>query len=487
MSGRPALRHDMRKGWCPGALRPMMARDGLLVRLRITGGIVPAKLAQAIADLAGRHGNGLLDLSARANLQLRGVRETSLPALLDGLDALGLLDADPAAEAVRNVLASPLAGLGRHTPPQSGRGGLRKAWWRGQPPLRSFESCDAKPTSIEARQPPPPPSAVPLPRSTGEDAPDIRPLVAALEHALVTDSALRALPAKFGVLVDDGGEPSLAGIAADIHFDWNAAERAFAVGLGGTARDALTRGLVAPDKLVQEAVALAHRLLAFPGPPRRIHGIVRDVGRDAAAAWFGAQEPSPQPASAAPRVVGHHDFHGVQTLGLASPFGRLDTVMLRSAARLAVEVGCGELRLTPWRAILVPHIAPGEADVSAGFIVDPGDPRLRVAACTGIAGCDRGTTNTHVDGASLARLAASLPGDDVSLHVSGCAKGCARPRRTAVTLVGRDGRYDLVRDGCPGDEPVLTDLDQAAIRDALRGFEQRVSPRGTGEDTRGET
>ena len=95
----------LRKGWCPGALRPMMVRDGLLVRLKITGGIVPTELALALADLAERHGNGLFDLSARANLQLRGVREDALPALLDGLGALGLLDGEPAADDGRQLVA----------------------------------------------------------------------------------------------------------------------------------------------------------------------------------------------------------------------------------------------------------------------------------------------------------------------------------------------------------------------------------------------
>ena len=75
------LRPDLRKGWCPGALRPMLAKDGLLVRLRITGGLVSAKRAQALADLAEAHGSGLFDLSARANLQMRGVRPDTLPAL----------------------------------------------------------------------------------------------------------------------------------------------------------------------------------------------------------------------------------------------------------------------------------------------------------------------------------------------------------------------------------------------------------------------
>ena len=44
------------------------------------------------------------------------------------------------------------------------------------------------------------------------------------------------------------------------------------------------------------------------------------------------------------------------------------------------------------------------------------------------------------------------------MHVSGCAKGCAHARAAAVTLVGRDGRYDMVLDGRAANEPVLADL-----------------------------
>ena len=416
---------DLRKGWCPGALRPMTARDGLLVRLKITGGLLPAPLASTIADLAERHGNGLLDLSARANLQLRGVREATLPALLAGLDALDLLDADPEAEAVRNVLASPLAGLGR----------------------RRF------------------------PRFAEKDRPDIRPLVDALEDALATDRPLRALPAKFGFLVDDGGAPSLAGIAADVRFDWRHGERAFAVGLGGAAADALAVGLVAPDALVARATALAHRTLAVPGGPRRLRTMMREMGRDAVAACFGAREQ--EAAAYKPRgsIVGYRSFCGIDTLGLAAPFGRLDARMLRAAASIAAGAPAGELRLTPWRVLLIPHVPSGTADLdalaAAGFIVDPADPRLRVAACTGVAGCERGTTDTHADATALAALAAQMPGDGVTLHVSGCAKGCARPKRTAVTLIAHESRYDLVRDGRPGDAAASRGLDLAGVHEAL--------------------
>jgi precorrin-3B synthase len=59
---------------------------------------------------------------------------------------------------------------------------------------------------------------------------------------------------------------------------------------------------------------------------------------------------------------------------------------------------------------------------------------------------------------------APLIGEHAFLHVSGCAKGCAHPRPAPVTLVARDGLYDLVRNGRPGDAPVATDLtlDEAA-------------------------
>ena len=461
MSGRPDP--ELRKGWCPGALRPMMARDGLLVRLKITGGIVPAGLARAIADLAERDGNGLLDLSARANLQLRGVREASLPALLDGLRALGLLDGDPAAEAVRNVLCSPMAG---YPPPRSGRGGPREAWGRGGRQLPpSQTTCSLADSKTDAWTLPPPPSAGPLSGGAEEDTrPDIRPLAAALENALASTSAFHALPPKFGVLLDDGGTPSLAGEPADLRFAW--AGDAFAIGLGGTAATALDLGRVATEEVVARAHAILHRLLALPGDARRPLSLVKDGGRAALAAWFDASPPPAdsacpaRPRVEAPLIVGLRTFAGLPVLGLAAPFGRFDAAMLRAAADACVD----ELRLTPWRTILLPGI---RAAVVPGFILDPADPRLRVAACTGMSGCERGSTDTHADAARFAPLAAALPGEGVTLHVSGCAKGCARPARTAITLVGRDGRYDLVRDGRPGDQPFRDGLDRAGIRDAL--------------------
>ena len=150
------------------------------------------------------------------------------------------------------------------------------------------------------------------------------------------------------------------------------------------------------------------------------------------------------------------------TLGLAVPFGALDTEMLRCAAALAARTGSGELRLTPWRTILLCGVEGPVPDIP-GFIVNGGDPRLGAAACVGREGCERGTTVTRADATSLA---ATLPAG-ASLHVSGCAKGCAKAAPSTFTLVGRDGLYDLVRDGRADATAWRQGLDLAQVRDAL--------------------
>ena len=94
-------------GWCPGALRPMMSGDGLVVRVRAPLGRLSPEQARGLADLSQAHGSGLVDISARANLQLRGISEDAHAALIDGLRALGLVDEDAGAEARRNITLTP--------------------------------------------------------------------------------------------------------------------------------------------------------------------------------------------------------------------------------------------------------------------------------------------------------------------------------------------------------------------------------------------
>jgi len=320
------------KGWCPGGVRPMPSGDGLLVRVRPWCGAFTLEQASGLAEIAATLGNGHIDLTRRANLQIRGLREESLPALHEALDRLGLLEDETA----RNVMVDPLAG------------------------------------------------------------PEVRALALALGRALP-----EGRPAKFGGLVDGGGPLSISGERADI---------AFCVTAEGVAvrREGDWIGVTDADHAVAAAFGGQRsfaKMTVMPVPGRRRLG---RLGR---------------------------------FTGLAAPFGRIEATELGALVAACVDAGGSEIRLSPWRALYVD--APIEAD---GLIVDESDPLLRIEACPGAPACASATVDTRADARRLAAI-----GFGGTIHVSGCAKGCARSAPADLVLVGRDGRYGVVRDGTARD------------------------------------
>ena len=95
---------------CPGVLVLHPARDGLVARIRLPGGYATAARWRALADLSRDYGDGCVDVTARGNVQLRGLRAADGPALAARAAAAGLM---PSAEhdRARNIMASPLSGL----------------------------------------------------------------------------------------------------------------------------------------------------------------------------------------------------------------------------------------------------------------------------------------------------------------------------------------------------------------------------------------
>jgi precorrin-3B synthase len=111
---------------------------------------------------------------------------------------------------------------------------------------------------------------------------------------------------------------------------------------------------------------------------------------------------------------------------------------------------------------------------SSTFIADPSDPRLAAAACPGAPDCASATTATREDAALLAQAARGLAPSGVTLHVSGCPKGCARPHATDVALVGRNGLYDLIRHGRADANPVRRGLTAREARDLIEQMGRSV-------------
>ena len=93
------------KGWCPSAFTPMMSGDGLLVRIKPPFGQLHQAEIQALATLSQRYGNGILDLTSRANLQIRGVSEADYPELLTALMAENLVRDNQQSDSLNLILA----------------------------------------------------------------------------------------------------------------------------------------------------------------------------------------------------------------------------------------------------------------------------------------------------------------------------------------------------------------------------------------------
>lgn len=95
------------RGWCPNAWRPMAAGDGLLVRVRPRLGRLDARQLRALCEASLACGNGLIDATNRAGLQMRGVSEASWPGLMDRLVEAGLVDPDPERERRATLVLAP--------------------------------------------------------------------------------------------------------------------------------------------------------------------------------------------------------------------------------------------------------------------------------------------------------------------------------------------------------------------------------------------
>ncbi|QBL94323.1 hypothetical protein KSAC_21200 [Komagataeibacter saccharivorans] len=387
------------RGWCPGLHTPMEAADGWLVRVRPPLGRLSALQARQIAQAARRHGNGLIELTSRGNLQLRGLTPDSTRAFARDMHAAGLASADAATEARRGLLLSPLAGLDPHA---------------------------------------------------AADAPAV---ICALDAALATADTLCGLPAKFLIAVDCGGHIPAGTLRADIVV--RACPTGWLVICGA-------RGLPCTGARVPATVlALAHALAATGARSRPL----RDAGLGRAAfAQSGLLADTveiPAATGATPQLAGPLPGNA---MGAVLPSGPIDADILEAVADWSETAGNGHMRIAPWRAIILEDCAAPPP--VPGLIATPDDPRLRISACIGMRGCGCAPRDVIADAACLAP---DLP-PGVSLHVSGCTKGCAHPAPADITLVaGQDG-YALCPHGRADDTPVDIGLSLAQIHPIVRGW-----------------
>ncbi|MGV9379510.1 precorrin-3B synthase [Nonomuraea sp. NPDC003707] len=433
----------MRPDACPGALQVHEAADGPLARVRLPGGAIsPARLRE-LAACAADLGSDVIELTSRANVQVRGLRSPA--AFAERIAAAGLLPSQ-AHERVRNIVASPLGGR------------------------------------------------------TGPGLLDPQPLVAALDRALCSRPRLAGLPGRFLFAVDEGSGDMLA-LGADVtFFDGRLLLAGVDAGLAVGADVAAELMIAAAEAFLDERPEGdrgAWRIAELDNGPARIatrlrtttaardrtapHDRTTTASRDCtgtadrAADARSGHQPHARPAPdaemwappapvvrdtvSAPRAGRIEQRDGRVALEVVVPLGRLSAAQA-SAIAAAAEAngpagtsgapGPGDatgvpVRLTPWRTVVLLDLPPAAAGraarmlEAAGLVTDPASPWAGVSACTGRPGCAKSLADVQED---ARRWVATLDGPPATpVHWAGCERRCGLPRGRVVQMVATGDGY----------------------------------------------
>ena len=405
---RPPLPGRAVRDRCPGLLELHPAADGMLARLRLPGGRATSAQLAAIAALAAR-GNGIVELTSRANVQVRGLADDAPDELAPSLGAVGLLPS-PAHERVRNVLCSPLAGR-----------------------------------DPRARLP--------------ADA-----IVSALDRGLCADAALADLPGRVLFVVEDGSG-ALRGVAHDIALAPSASGDAALLvdgvdsGLRASGAEAVARLALRAARAflaaVRECGGRAWSVRELPGGAAEV--LARLEGGDGVAgaadhvSWPSAPPPALPPGRASQRDA------RVAVTALA-PLGRLSETGLRALAELAPEV-----RISPWRSVTVLDLREEDGEAASvervlsdlGLVLEADSGWAGLSACAGLGACT--SARADVRAAATVRAAARAPGAPAE-HWAACPRRCGERPGTPVAVAVVDAGV-AVRRGV--DEAVVPDVDAA--------------------------
>ncbi|MEA5571540.1 precorrin-3B synthase [Calothrix sp. UHCC 0171] len=429
---------------CPGLFYPTSARDGILSRIRIPGGIITSQQLRAIANLADKFGNGSINITNRANIQLREITRDIPADVLALLQEIGLAARLPELDHLRNIMGSPTAGIDH------------------------------------------------------SELIDTRPLMRELEYQMMAHADLVELSPKFSVCFDGGGSVSVATQANDIALIavFIAGEVYFRLKLRVNAdMDAsypfLDTGVILkPEESVSVVVGLAkvylQNLLKNKSQNqssislnlyRKSHQPrLRDILDELGVAQF-IQEVEFYLNRRLRRISleNNQDFQNHQThqnhylhldihhqkqkgfayIGIVTPLGKLETKQIYELANIAQTHGDGTLRLTPWQNLII-------SDIPIQYIQEVSS-KIRhlkldysvnniysaLVACTGNAGCASSATDTKSHAVLLAeylnrRITLPTP---VNIHFTGCPKSCAQAAKGDITLLGmireQEGGYQV--------------------------------------------
>jgi ferredoxin-nitrite reductase len=385
------------------------AQKAYMCRLRIPNGILKHWQLAGLADLADTYAGGYAHVTTRANLQMREIEPRNAVTMVEAIQDLGLCSRGSGADNIRNVTGTPTAGI------------------------------------------------------DPQELIDTRPYAREWHFHILNDRSLYGIPRKFNVGFDGGGTIAVLEDTNDIGFQAVAVKDGFGAAPGAWFRlliggitghkdfgretgvivqpaeatavaDAIVRVFIDHGDRTDRTRARLKYVLDAIGIERFLALTEEKLGRRLTR--VPAQAILPRPAFSRTAHIGVHAQKQARLnwIGVALNVGRLSPEQMRGLARIAHDLGDGDIRLTVWQNLLVSgvpddKVALARAAIDAlGLATEASSMRAGLVACTGNVGCRFAASDTkrHADDIARwceARVALDSP---INIHLTGCHHSCAQ-------------------------------------------------------------
>ena len=383
-------------------------KEAYMTRLRIPGGVLKGFQLRELASISEELTSGYVQITTRANLQLRLIQPKDAPEVLRRIQETGLHTRGAGADNVRNITANPTAGV--------------------------------DPAEII----------------------DTLPLCRQLAHLIINHREFYDLPRKFNIAFDGGGligtveDTNDIGLKAVRVHEGDSSSVFFRVAVGGaTGHKAFARDLgvlVAPEQVIDVISAMLRVFIAHGNRTDRKKARLKHLldswpletylaetenllGYTLRRAGLAAPE-APAPALPPHSHVGvfPQKQPGLNYVGVAIPVGEMTPKQMHRLADIADHFGNGELRLTVWQNLIIPNVKDAHVETvkmalrAIGLDWKQSNVRSGVIACTGAAYCKFAQAHTKQHALELAsyieeKLELDQP---INIHLTGCAHSCAQ-------------------------------------------------------------
>ncbi len=395
------------------------AQDSYMCRLRIPNGIMKHWQFSGLADLIEPLCGPFSNVTTRANLQVREIPPKHTVALIEGIQDLGLCSRGSGADNIRNVTGTPTAGID----PQ--------------------ELLDTREYAHE------------------------------WHYHIFNDRSLTGLPRKFNVAFDGAGKIAVLEDTNDIAFAAVEVKDGFGVepgiwfrlGIGGItghkdfARE--TGIIVKPADATKVADAIVRVFIDLGDRTNRLKArlkyVIDGMGMEKflvlveeklghAFTRVAPEALAPRPAFDRTAHIGVHKQKQdpLNWIGVALPLGKVTCEQMRGLARIAQDLGDGDIRLTVWQNLLISGVSDDKVALATaaieaiGLAIKTSEIRAGLIACTGRAGCKFGNADTKRTAARLAdwcdpRVPIETP---INIHLTGCHHSCAQHYISDIGMIG---------------------------------------------------